>query len=871
MAIPSAPTNFSITPGAVSNVVSWDNVSGATSYNLYWKKDKCPNCHFDTLDDWSITKLDGSETATITGNKLIIDIPDTIDANITLTYDYALLSGDFTAIIDISNYTADDPDGFRIYFGVKDSGGTNNCQLWYRCSTSGGTGHLTRGSFKKDSNVTYTDTDYPVSIPTKFRIRRIGTTLYLDYYIGSWVNLGSLDFESFASSITTPMVFAIDEILTGGSIDLDNLIITPSVKSSGTKITDIASPYDHTGLTRDDVYCYEVTAENIDGESDASLENFGVPFLDPPTSISVVGGEYKNTITFTTDPRADKTHAYWDTSPGFDKDSNQKLSDISSPHEHIGLNPGLTYYYRLVSEKDAEEGSDSSEYSDSPIHKIPENLVITAGVEKNTATWDNVVGADSHNIYWKGSSPVTKINGTKIVGVTSPHEHTSLTPGQPYHYVATSLAPPIITPEVTWAQEAPQLSSETIIRKIIEFNGKIYGGTAPNANLFVWNDVDAWVQKAPQLNSQQYIDCMAVFNGKLYGGTYQNGLLFEWNNVDAWVQKAPQLNGQIHIRCLKVFNNKLYGATSNGGRLFEWNDVDAWVQKAPQLGVQTSVLSLEVFNNKLYAGTAPNGKLYEWNEVDAWTIKAGFLNGQTDIRHLTVFENNLYGCTSPGGRLFKWNNADTWIEVAGQYGSETIIYSLTICSSDKILGGTYPSGKLLRWNNVDAWIEIVNTLSGQDYIYTSLCLDRIYAGTGSGGRLFSWGYTSTDDESDISSEASGIPTNMPGTPVITGLTGDSENIITISETINTDMQHIYWSLAPGVTKENGIKLSNITSPYNHIELIRQNYYYVATSENEWHESAISNELCLKPVFDGKIFTHNDIIISRLLYQYKIRE
>ena len=81
----------------------------------------------------------------------------------------------------------------------------------------------------------------------------------------------------------------------------------------------------------------------------------------------------------------------------------------------------------------------------------------------------------------------------------------------------------------TLIQRAPKLNSETYIRSLAVFNGKLYGGTSPNGNLFEWNGSNAWVQVAPKLNSETYIWSLAEFNGKLYGGTYPNGNLFEWS------------------------------------------------------------------------------------------------------------------------------------------------------------------------------------------------------------------------------------------------------------------------------------------------------------------------------------------------------
>lgn len=129
-------------------------------------------------------------------------------------------------------------------------------------------------------------------------------------------------------------------------------------------------------------------------------------------------------------------------------------------------------------------------------------------------------------------------------------------------------------------------------------------------------------------------------------------------------------------------------------------------------------------------------------------------------------------------------------------------------------------------------------------------------------------YRDNDDNSYVKTMVSN---GVPDAPVITGTGDDSQNTTSISEVPGATKYNIYWSLTPGVTKENGTKIEDVIRPYEHTDLIKQNYYYVVTAENAEFESVISNEICLKPDFDGKIFNHNDIIISRLLYQYKIKE
>lgn len=162
-----------------------------------------------------------------------------------------------------------------------------------------------------------------------------------------------------------------------------------------------------------------------------------VTVADPPTGISVVGGEGENTITFTVDPEADDTHIYWANSPGVSPGTGTKISSVSSPYVHEDLNASLVYYYVLTSENEAGEGDASAEYNDSPYPAIPENLAVDADIEKNTITWDASLGADSYNLYWSTSPGVDKLDN-KITGVTSPYEHSPLTPGIPIYYAVAA-------------------------------------------------------------------------------------------------------------------------------------------------------------------------------------------------------------------------------------------------------------------------------------------------------------------------------------------------------------------------------------------------------------------------------------------------
>jgi len=69
----------------------------------------------------------------------------------------------------------------------------------------------------------------------------------------------------------------------------------------------------------------------------------------------------------------------------------------------------------------------------------PTSVTANAGDNAVTVDWSPVAGADSYNIY-RGTAPgVTKTTGTKIAGVTSPKDVTSLANGTKYYFVVTAV------------------------------------------------------------------------------------------------------------------------------------------------------------------------------------------------------------------------------------------------------------------------------------------------------------------------------------------------------------------------------------------------------------------------------------------------
>ena len=58
---------------------------------------------------------------------------------------------------------------------------------------------------------------------------------------------------------------------------------------------------------------------------------------------------------------------------------------------------------------------------------------------QDTISWAAVGGATSYNLYWSTTNGVTKANGTRITGTTSPYTHAALSNGTTYYYVVTAV------------------------------------------------------------------------------------------------------------------------------------------------------------------------------------------------------------------------------------------------------------------------------------------------------------------------------------------------------------------------------------------------------------------------------------------------
>jgi hypothetical protein len=152
----------------------------------------------------------------------------------------------------------------------------------------------------------------------------------------------------------------------------------------------------------------------------------------------------------------------------------------------------------------------------------------------------------------------------------------------------------------------------------------------------------------------------------------------------------------------------------------------------------------------------------------------------------------------------------------------------------------------LYWSNstgvTTADTKIANIAA--PYIHTGL----------TNGTPYYYGVTAvnTIGEGVISGEVSATPTvpsTIPSAPsglVVTA--GSGSVVLNWSSVAEASSYNAYYSATTGVTKDNGIKIPNVTSPYTISSLVNNTpYYFIITAQNSVGESADSSQASATPV------------------------
>ena len=139
---------------------------------------------------------------------------------------------------------------------------------------------------------------------------------------------------------------------------------------AGNRLTNVVSPYVHSGLTNGVTYYYILTSIDGTQESEVSVELSAQPTAIIPGIPANIGFSFDfKTTTISWNPVADATsyNLYWRNSPGVTKVSGSQIAGVTSPYVHSNLDPSKPYYYVVTAIVSGKESEVSSEVGGNPL------------------------------------------------------------------------------------------------------------------------------------------------------------------------------------------------------------------------------------------------------------------------------------------------------------------------------------------------------------------------------------------------------------------------------------------------------------------------------------------------------------------------
>jgi len=453
---PSAPTGVTATAGNAQVTLSWNKVSNAAAYNIYWSTSS------------GVTPANGTKIPNVTTPYTQPGLTNGV------TYYYVVTAINNSGESAPSAQVSATPSGSggsgsspATPTGVIASPGNNEVVINWN-SVSGATSYNIYWS--TTTGVTTANGTKIVGVTSPYIHTGLtnGTTYY---YIVTAVNSYGESAPSAQVSATpsgsggsgtspaTPTgVTAASPYGGGGEIDVSwngvsdaayyNVYYstTPGTeKTNGIKISDVTGTQTYVyPLTNGTTYYFVVTAVNGYGESAASAEVSAIAGSPSPPYTITASSDCSGNVTVNWsdfDPSITSYNLYYSTTSGAEQISGLTIFGVTNTSTTItGLTKGSTYYFVVTAVNSYGEGAPSDEINVIPgTPPPPTGVNATAGNQQVTTSWNNVSCATSYNIYWSTTPGVTPQNGIKITKVTSPYTQTELTKFVVYYYVVTGV------------------------------------------------------------------------------------------------------------------------------------------------------------------------------------------------------------------------------------------------------------------------------------------------------------------------------------------------------------------------------------------------------------------------------------------------
>ena len=221
-------------------------------------------------------------------------------------------------------------------------------------------------------------------------------------------------------------------------------------RSDITKVAVTGTSHTVSGLTNGTIYYFVLAARNAGGESAVSSEVSATPQVaapGTPRELSLTAGNGQVTATWTASSRASSYTLYYSQSSITDINASgvTAVANLTgTSHTVSGLNNGTEYYFVVTASNPGGRSAVSNQPSATPLAPpgTPSALSLNAGNGQVTASWTAGTGVSStYTLYYAtssfgGADPTTKTGVVTVANLAATsHTVTPLTNGTTYYFV----------------------------------------------------------------------------------------------------------------------------------------------------------------------------------------------------------------------------------------------------------------------------------------------------------------------------------------------------------------------------------------------------------------------------------------------------
>jgi fibronectin type 3 domain-containing protein len=801
---PASPTGVQATPGNQQVTVSWTNVSGATSYNVYWSTTAGVTPSTGTKITGAANPYAHTGRANGTPYYYVVTAANangesTASAQVTATP---------SAVPYISAFVLSTPGGGVPSFGFLEqvqvcTDATCNVPVTNATVTVNGGSALSYDSSRRQY--------------TGVQVIAAGASVTLQVTIGATVYSASGTQFANAPALTAPTSGTTWQGANANTISWTGVSSPPSGSSYVLGVMDGTGGFVYpvssggrggpkeltTGTTADTVPAGTLPAGSFEvllGIATSGIAgggSGGIPIsntatgsglwlgvLGPlvpitvqsaspppaPTGVQATPGNQQVTVSWTNVSAATSYNLYWSLTSGVTPSNGTKVTDATNPYTHTGRANGTPYYYVVTAVNGNGESGASAQVTATPAANpppaAPTGVQATPGNQQVTVAWTNVSGASSYTLYWSLTSGVTPSNGTKISGATNPYIHTGRANGTPYYYVVTAL-----NGNGESTPSAQVTATPSAAPHISMFVLSTPGGVVPSFG---------FLEQAQVCTDATCNTPVADATVTVNGGpplTYDSGRR-QYTGIQV-IAAGAAVSAQVTIGA------NVY--TASGTQFANAPPVTAPASGATWQGANANTIS--------------------WTGVSSPPAGSSYLLGVMDGGG-----SFAYPVPSPGG------------------GGPKEVTTGTV--SDTVPAGTLPSGSF------EVMVGIGTTGIGGG---SSGGIP--FPGTAAGSGLW-LGLISP--LVPITVQSSSLPPSAP-----TGVrTAPGNQQVTVAWTYvpGATSYNLYWSSSPGVTPSTGTKVAGVSSPHLQTGLTNGTpYYFVLTAVNASGESGPSSQVSATPV------------------------